>query len=131
MATKLVAVLLFLSVVSVPAHATDVEWHWIAVVPDYDRATNSRIWFSAQGVVTAKLAARQFKLFLDDGKGNLNWDVTGLFRGERVTARAIVTDTDDDPQHFAGKLIWDHGVARITLVSPDGKFLGLTGAIPK
>jgi hypothetical protein len=114
---------IFLIIACTPAHADSV-WDWIWSSPHYDPDTKTA-WWTAQGVVPVSIRGHQFKLRVV--RGGSKYDISGTIRGQRVVAKAVNLDTDNDTVSFTGTIVMKDEKT-IELTSSHGDFLGLSVA---
>lgn len=109
------------------------EWHWVDTFTTYDPSGKDptiRSWYSMQGVVNFAIHKGEFKIMIGEPKDGLDTLVKGRIHGHHVNATAVPNQTDEIPQRYSGTFDEDDGAKRITLISPDGKFIGFITQAP-
>src|SRR5258708_745510 len=110
---------------ALPSDASDAEWRWIWVTPDYIRPSNSRTWTAEPGTAKIVFQGRRFIAHLENANHNPAYDLTGVIHGTQVAATAKPTDSDADARSCSGRITRDKTSERINLLCDDGAFIGL------
>jgi hypothetical protein len=114
-----------------PPDNTLTKWNWIWSYTAYDQNDATyRSWGSAQGVVQFAIRNGQFRTHLIGKNGDPDFYISGSIRGDKVTAKILVNETDEPPRHCHGIFNSDFGANRITFTSPNGNFIGFITQAP-
>lgn len=106
------------------------NWHWTHSFTTYGNDPHFRSWYTLQGIVRFAVHNGQFEVVIGEPKDGTDTLVRGRIRGRQVTATVFVVQTDEPPRTYRGTFDEDDGAKRISLVSPDGRFIGFITQAP-